>query len=180
MKLIALTTLSAAAVLTAQMALAVGSDDSAPPKPTETTMDCTDGQVWDEAKQVCADPKESRLDDDIRYGAARELAYDGQYENALKVLAAADNPQDPRILNYKGFTTRKLGDIDGAMKFYRAALALDPDYILARSYMGQALVEMGDLVGARAQLLEIRDRNGRDTWAYAALEKSLLGEITGY
>ena len=47
-------------------------------------------------------------------------------------------------------------------------------------YMGQALIEQGDVEGARVQLVEIRDRGGENTWAYRALLESLGGERTGY
>jgi tetratricopeptide (TPR) repeat protein len=174
-----LTTLSTLAALAAGgAALAAGSDDTAPPVKTETTEDCTKGQIWDEKTETCVTPKQGAMSDDAFFKAARELAYDGQYENALKVLAVAENQNDPRILNYKGFANRKAGRMAEGMAFYQAALAIDPDYILARSYMGQALVSEGDYLGARDQLVEIEARGGRDTWAYAALEKALLGEET--
>jgi tetratricopeptide (TPR) repeat protein len=160
------------------MTFAAGSDDTEPPVKTETTKDCKNGKIWDEEKEKCVKPVQGAMSDDVLFEAARELAYDGQYENALKVLAVAADQNDPRILNYKGFANRKAGRMEEGMAFYQAALSIDPDYILARSYMGQALVAEGDILGARDQLVEIEARGGRDTWAYAALEKALLGEET--
>jgi tetratricopeptide (TPR) repeat protein len=162
----------------AAMGLAAGSDDTKPPVKTETTKECKRGKIWDEKKAKCVNPVQGSLSDDALFKAARELAYDGQYENALKVLAVAEDQNDPRILNYKGFANRKAGRMEEGMAYYQAALAIDPDYILARSYMGQALVSEGDFLGARYQLLEIEARGGRETWAYASLEKALLGEET--
>jgi tetratricopeptide (TPR) repeat protein len=170
------TTLAALSIGAA--AHAAGSDDTEPPVKSETTETCTNGQIWDEKAQKCVTPEQGAMSDDALYRAARELAYDGQYENALKVLAVAENQNDPRILNYKGFASRKAGRMEEGMAYYQAALAIDPDYILARSYMGQALVAEGDFLGARDQLLEIEARGGRDTWAYAALEQALLGKET--
>ncbi len=43
------------------MALAAGSDDDTPPKPTKTTTECAEGTVWDEAKKDCVNPQESHL-----------------------------------------------------------------------------------------------------------------------
>ena len=163
---------AAALSLFATAALAVGADDSDPPKPTETSTECAKGEVWDEKSGACVKADSSRLDDDARYAAARELAHAGRYDEAMIVLAAA-NPDDPRILNYKGFVHRKTGKMDAAMEFYRRALEIDPDYILARSYMGQGLAELGDMDGARAQLAEIRARGGRDTWAYVSLKQAI-------
>ena len=159
----------------ASMGLAAGSDDTQPPVATETTEKCKDGQIWDKEKELCVDATSGALTDDDRYNAARELAYDGQYTNALTVLATAENQNDPRILNYKGFSLRKSGRFADGMVFYQAALEIDPDYILARSYMGQALISEGDFVGAKEQLIQIADRGGKDTWAYAALDQALRG-----
>ncbi|MEM8582143.1 MAG: tetratricopeptide repeat protein, partial [Pseudomonadota bacterium] len=57
--------------------------------------------------------------------------------------------------------------------YYEQALAADPDNLLARSYLGQGFVAVGNLTAARAQLQEIRARGGRETWAEFALETSI-------
>jgi tetratricopeptide (TPR) repeat protein len=167
-----------AALTPATAAVAAGSDDSAPPEPTETTTECADGQIWDDTAKACVTPEQGAMSDDALYRAARELAYAGHYDHALAVLAVAENQNDPRILNYKGFAHRKAGRMAEGMAYYQAALAIDPDYVLARSYMGQALVAEGDVLAARDQLQEIAARGGRDSWAYAALEEALLGRET--
>lgn len=164
-------------LLSASMAHALDTEDDAPPpKPSETSTQCAENQIWDPEAERCVAAQDSRFNDDQRFYAARELAFAGAYERALQVLAAASNPQDPRILNYTGFTLRKSGRTAEAMGYYRQALAIDPDDILARSYMGQALVDQGDIEGATAQLREIRARGGRDTWAYISLKQALSGK----
>ncbi len=164
----------------ATFALAAGSDSTKPPKPTATTTECTNGQIFDTRTARCTNAKESSLTDDDRYNAARELAYAGQYENALIVLASAEDQNDPRVLNYKGFANRKAGRVDVGMSYYQAALERNPDYILARSYMGQAFIQQGDFAAAEAQLREIKQRGGRDTWAYASLKLALGGQPSTY
>ncbi len=171
--------LTTLALSLAAPALAIGTQDEAPTNPTATTTECEDGQIWDPKTETCVEPKESRFNDDQRFEAARELAFAERYQDALKVLATAQNPHDPRILNYTGYALRRSGQIEAAMDHYNQALAIDPDYILARSYMGQALIDQGDFAGAQAQLLEIRLRGGRDTWAYVSLKQALVGK-TGY
>lgn len=161
-------------------AFAAGSDDTAPPVKTETTKTCKNGKVWDEKKARCVNPVQGSLSDDQIYNAARELAYDGQYENALAVLAVAADPNDPRILNYKGFANRKAGRLDVGMTYYQAALKVDPDYILARSYMGQAFITQGDVAAAKLQLAEIEQRGGKETWAHTALNQALRGKASTY
>jgi tetratricopeptide (TPR) repeat protein len=152
------------------------SDGTKPPPKTETTTKCADGKIWDKKRKECVVPKKSSFNDDDLYKAAREFAYAGQYDNALTVLHLAKNQDDPRILNYLGYANRKAGRMELGMSYYRKALQADENYILARSYMGQALMEQGDVQGARVQLVEIRDRGGENTWAY----RSLLQTLNGY
>lgn len=159
---------------------AAGGNSDTPPKTTRTTTECTDGKIFDEAAKACVDADQQSFNDDDRYDAVRELAYAGEYGRALDVIATADVPGDARFLNYQGFIQRKLGNMDAAMSFYTEALAIDPDYLLARSYMGQGLAATGDLDGARTQLAEIAARGGRETWSYVALKMALNGKPSNY
>lgn len=168
-------TLVAGMALLTSPAFAVGSDDETPPTPTDTTKACKDGQIFDEKTEACVDADKQSFNDDERYRAVRELAYAGAYDRALKVIASADDPKDARFLNYRGFILRQTGDMGGAMAFYAAALRSDPDYLLARSYMGMGLVQMGHISAGKAQLLEIADRGGAQTWAYRALKDAIDG-----
>ncbi|MCP5074349.1 MAG: tetratricopeptide repeat protein [Rhodobacteraceae bacterium] len=178
MKLVPLITAGFISAALATSAFAAGGDDGNAPKPTKTTEECEDGKVWDENKEECIEAEQSMFDDDFLYKNAREFAYAGQYDNAIKLLRLAQNPQDPRILNYLGFANRKAGRTELGMKYYRQALAIDPDYNLARSYMGQALVLDGDIDGAWVQLAEIANRGGKDSWPYLALKQSIAGTVT--
>jgi len=171
-----LSTFAAASALALTMnlpAFAAGSDSGEPPAATETTTECKDGKVWDKDKKECVAPDQSGFNDTKLYENARELAYAGQYDNAIKVLKVAKNQNDPRILNYMGFSNRKAGRMELGMAYYKKALAIDANYLLARSYMGQALMQQGDIDGARTQLVEICDRGGAETYAYRALYESL-------
>ncbi len=161
-------------------AFAVGDEDETPPKPTETTTECADGLVYDPKTETCLEPQNDAFNDDDRYRAVREFAYAGRYDDALRVLATADNPHDPRMLNYTGFVHRKLGRMDEAMAYYRAALEIDPDYSLARSYMGQGLVATGRIDEARLQLLEISARGGEGGWPYLSLSHALRRTASTY
>ena len=77
------------------------------------------------------------------------------------------------MLTYWGFTSRKLGDVEAAMAWYDAALAANPDNLLARAYRGMAYVEMGDLTLARAELEDIWERGGAGGWPEAALAQAI-------
>lgn len=162
-------------------AFAAGSDDTAPPTPTETTAKCKDGQVWDEKTKACIAPTDARLDDDTRFRAVRELAWAGRPEEALTVLQAMAEGDTDRVLTYKGFAHRKAGRLEEGLAHYARALARNPDNVLARSYLGQAYVEMDEIVLARAELDQIRARGGQGTWAEIALDTAIrTGQTTSY
>jgi len=162
-----------AALMFPMAAYAAGSSDSSPPKPTETTKVCKEGKIWDKQTKTCVDARESRIDDDTRYAAVRELAYAGEYDEALYVLATMSDQNESRVLTYYGFAHRKAGRAYTGMQYYRAALKVDPDNILARSYMGQGLVAAGGIDAARVQLAEIQARGGRDSWPEVSLRKAI-------
>lgn len=157
---------------------AAGSSSGDAPAATQTTTKCKNGEVYDKHKKKCVKPNKSSMNDTELFEAARELAYAGQYQNAINVLKVAKNQNDPRILNYMGFANRKAGRVDLAMTYYRKALAIDANYLLARSYMGQGLIAQGKIEEARAQLIEIRDRGGKDTYAYRSLYDALKTRLT--
>lgn len=164
--------LAGAVALTPMIGFAAGSGSSTPPTPTETTKTCTQGLIFDLATQTCMTPAQSTNDDNAMMDAVRELAYDGRYADARTVLDGLD-ARDSMVQTYYGFTARKMGDVEGGMAYYLTALAIDPNNNLARSYMGQGMVQIGDLVGAQAQLTEIRARDGRQTWPEVALRMAI-------
>ena len=162
-------------------ALAAGSDDTEPPPATQTSTECVKGQVWDEATQSCVDAESGQLDDDTRFRAVRELAWAGRPEDALIVLSAMTEGQTDRVLTYIGFANRKAGRMAEGLAAYDAALALNPDNLLCRSYLGQAYVEIGRIDLAQLQLDEIRARGGAGLWAETALQSAIqTGETHSY
>lgn len=174
--------LSAALIALPAFAFAAGGgNDSSPPKPTKTTKDCWGKRVWDVEKQRCVKPKQSSLSEQGLYEAVRELAYAGRYEDAQAVLAAMPDQRDDRVLTYWGFTNRKLGNIEAAQIFYMDAISSNPDNLLARSYMGQGMVESGDIEGARLQLAEIEARGGSYDWPGTSLRQAIyVGKTFNY
>lgn len=157
--------------------LAAGGDGDAP-TPTQTTKECKKGKVWSEKKNRCVKPENASLDDDTRYGAVREFAYAGQYENAQRVLETMADQTDDRVLTYWGFTHRKMGNVDLGMSFYERAIAINPDNLLVRSYMGQAHVEAGETYLAWVQLKEIRARGGGGGWPEQSLATAIETGVT--
>lgn len=185
------------AALTLPLALptagfAAGGESESKPKKTETTQNCLKARQWDpETKKYvrfsqpvngvwdadikkCVRPdKTSHLDSDTLYNAVRELAYAGRFGEVIQVLDQMPDQLDDRVLTYRGFTARKLGDLELADMYYDQAIATNPDNILARSYMGQGKLAAGDKVAAMTQLREIQARGGAGTWAEASLRSAI-------
>jgi tetratricopeptide (TPR) repeat protein len=120
-----------------------------PPKPK---IDCTAAE--NAGKAACAAQHGQTADDKV-YESAYWKAKSGDYAAALEIAATAENKDDPRILRVTGFATRKLGDVEGGMKYYRRALAINPADTRTRQYMGEAFLTKGDLASASEQLGEI-------------------------
>jgi tetratricopeptide (TPR) repeat protein len=120
------------------------------------------------------------MDEDALYDTARELAYFERPEEAIILLKQIGNQNQPRVQNYLGFANRKAGRMEDAMMYYNVALSMDPNYVLARSYMGQGLLEQGDFGGAYAQLREIKERAGTHNRSYEMLASAITGLPTDY
>lgn len=162
-------------------AMAAGTEDANPPPKTETSTKCKKDEVWDEKTKKCVKPDTTGLNDDDRFKAVRELAYAGRPDDALAVLAAMTEGDTDRVLTYKGFANRKAGRIDLGMQYYAAALKQNPDNLLARSYMGQGYVEMGETKLAMLQLDEIVQRGGKGTWSEQSLRQAIgTGQTINY
>jgi tetratricopeptide (TPR) repeat protein len=151
---------AAAAAIIALPALVLSTDgaramgDPPPPKPR---VDCS--KKANKGKAECKQLKDEMSDDEIYYGGYW-LARAGKYQEALDLLRTAKTQRDPRILNYIGFVTRKLGRLDEAMGYYAKALELNPNYTVARAYLGEAFLQKGNVEKAREQLAEIEKRCG--------------------
>ncbi|MEC9367730.1 MAG: tetratricopeptide repeat protein [Pseudomonadota bacterium] len=97
------------------------------------------------------------------YKKAVELAEAGKYAEAIDALKALNKPEDPRVLNYLGYSTRKMGKPEDALVFYDKAIAIEPDFAPAREYRGEAYIQLGKIDKAKAELVEIERICGNKT-----------------
>ncbi len=178
----AIIALSMAAVVSVPLpALAAGSGDSAP---TTTSVKkripkCKKGKVFSLRRKKCIKAKKSELDDNNIFLAGRQLAFDGRYVEAIEVLTLASDLNNPKILNYLGYSHRKAGRVDVGLGYYKQALAIDPDYTLVREYMGEAFLQKRDFNSAKGQLAEIRKRCGITCREYTLLATAISDVIAG-
>ena len=81
-----------------------------------------------------------------------------KYKKALNHLleANAEDPGNPDILNYLGFTSRKLGDFKNSEIYYLLGLEIDPNHVGINEYLGELYVVTNriDLAKERLKVLE--------------------------
>tara|TARA_B100001059_G_C17571628_1_gene445254 strand:+ start:145 stop:627 length:483 start_codon:yes stop_codon:yes gene_type:complete len=80
------------------------------------------------------------------------------YEKAQKLLIKSNdkNPNSADILNYLGFTTRKLGDFVEGEKYYLQGLSIEPKHVGINEYLGELYVVTNkiDLAKERLEVLK--------------------------
>ena len=80
------------------------------------------------------------------------------YKKAAKLLHKAnkEDPANPDILNYLGFTERKLGNYKDSEVYYLIGLEIDPDHHGINEYLGELYVATNrmDLAKERLKVLE--------------------------
>lgn len=119
---------------------------------------------------ACIGAANARIADEDLFYAGYWLARLGRYGEAIAYLDRVAEP-DARTLTYLGFAKRKSGDVAAAFPHYRKALALDPGFVVARAYLGEALLTTGDVAGARHELEEIARHCGTTCAAYDELAR---------
>ncbi|MDX2259019.1 MAG: tetratricopeptide repeat protein [Hyphomicrobiaceae bacterium] len=155
-------------VLAMVAAAPVAAKDTDPERPACDHLDRTSP-----AFAACAVPAaEAPASDDELFYAAYWLARTGSPAEAVALLDRIAAP-DSRVATYLGYAKRKLGRLEEAFADYGRALALDPDNVVARSYLGEAHLERGDVTAARHELDEIERRRGRRCAEYVELAEAV-------
>jgi tetratricopeptide (TPR) repeat protein len=155
--------LSLAATGAATTAFAAGTD----------SKDCPAGQTWSDSARKCVPANSDQLIDQEVTERGRQLARDGNYEEAIALLSTLEGRANSVALTYLGYSYRKLGQVDLGLSYYHQALALDPDDVDAREYLGEGYVATGQIDLARTQLAEIEQRCGTTCEQYEELEEAI-------
>ncbi len=128
-------------------------------------------------RKACVKVVSGVLPDEDLYQQGRLLAKDGEYDWALTVLAAVSDQNDPRVLNYTGYSHRKAGRLETGIAFYRKALDINPNFVLAREYLGEGYVAAGRIDLAKVQLAEIGKRCGETCEEYKDLSEAITTAV---
>ena len=75
-------------------------------------------------------------------------------EKALK-----KDKKNPDILNYMGYTTRKVGNFDQAEKFYLEGLKIKPNHNGINEYLGELYVQTNQIEKANERLAVLKNCN---------------------
>ena len=83
------------------------------------------------------------------------------YAQAFKKLEKAYkiDKKNPDILNYMGFTTRKVGNFDQAEKFYLEGLKIKPNHNGINEYLGELYVQTNQINKANERLAVLKNCN---------------------
>ena len=84
-----------------------------------------------------------------------------RYKKAIEYLTLAnkEKPKDPDTLNYLGYASRKIGNLEIAEKYYLEGLALDPKHIGINEYLGELYVITKRIDKAKERLEILKNCN---------------------
>ncbi len=166
--------LIAAVICLALPTLAYGAADDAPRQPA-----CIKGYVVDPQTKKCVKKTSATVPDKAITDQAWLWAYAGDYTYAIELFAEVAAKGDPSALNGLGYSHRKLGKMDLAIGFYKRALAIDPNYLLARNYLAKGYLAIGRIEPALQQLVEIGKRCHAPCKLYHDLKSALIVADSG-
>ena len=83
------------------------------------------------------------------------------YSQAFKKFEKAytKDKKNPDILNYLGYTSRKIGNFDQAEKFYLKGLSIKPDHNGINEYLGELYVQTNRIDKANERLEVLKNCN---------------------
>ena len=139
-----------------------------------TPIKCNPGWVLHSSGQYFV-RAQSHLDQDLLYRQGRALALAGAYDDALALLRAADQT-DSMVLTMIGYSKRKSGAVEEGIGYYHRALAINPDNVNTREYLGEGYVAMGRIDLAQEQLDRIGAICGDDCEQYLDLAAAMAGD----
>ena len=114
----------------------------------------SDVSLYDEAVKLVK--RAGKLERKDKLDKAKKL-----YSQAFTKLEKAHkkNKKDPDILNYMGFTSRKVGNFEIAEKFYLQGLSIKPNHNGINEYLGELYVQTNRIDKANERLAILKNCN---------------------
>ena len=148
-----------------------------------TQMKCKTGEVVKTIRKKgrkptkkCVKATAGIIPDGELYAQGYLLAKTGNYDWALSVFDAITDKQNTDVLTMIGYSNRKAGRLEIAVSYYDQALAMNPNYVRAREYLGEGYVAAGRIDLAKLQLDEIANRAGTSSEEYIDLSKVIAAK----
>ena len=142
--------------------MAAGSDSSSSSSSSSSGGESNKPSFYDDAVKLVK--RAGKLEKKAKPDKAKKL-----YAQAFKKLEKAykKDKKNPDILNYMGFTTRKIGNFDQAEKFYLKGLSIKPNHTGINEYLGELYVPTNRIDKAKERLEVLKNCNCNE---YSELE----------
>ena len=130
--------------------MAAGSDSSSSSSGSENSKE----SLYDDAVKLVK--RAGKLEKKDKTEKAKKL-----YAQAFKKLEKAykTDKKNPDILNYMGYTTRKVGNFNQAEKFYLEGLKIKPNHNGINEYLGELYVQTNQINKANERLAVLKNCN---------------------
>ena len=130
--------------------MAAGSDSSS----SSSSGDSIKNSLYADAVKLVK--RAGKLEKKDKTEAAKKL-----YSQAFKKLETAykSDKKNPDILNYMGFTTRKVGNFNKAEKYYLEGLKINPSHNGINEYLGELYVQTNRIDKANERLAVLKNCN---------------------
>ena len=135
--------------LISQFLYAAGSDSSG----SESSGDSKSNYYKDAKTLIKRAGKQEKKE---KVDKAKKL-YSQAFEKLEKAYSSDEN--NPDILNYMGYTSRKIGKFEQAEKFYLKGLSIKPDHNGINEYLGELYVQTNRIEKANERLEVLKNCN---------------------
>ena len=121
---------------------------------SDSSSDTSETSLYDQAVKLVK--RAGKLEKKDKGERAKKL-----YSQAFKKLNTAykSDKKNPDILNYMGFTSRKIGNFKEAENYYLKGLDLDPKHNGINEYLGELYVQTNRLDKANERLAVLKNCN---------------------
>ena len=121
---------------------------------SDSSSDTSETSLYDQAVKLVK--RAGKLEKKDKGERAKKL-----YSRAFKKLNTAykSDKKNPDILNYMGFTSRKIGNFKEAENYYLKGLDLDPKHNGINEYLGELYVQTNRIDKANERLAVLKNCN---------------------
>ena len=121
---------------------------------SDSSSDSSQDSLYNDAVKLVK--RAGKLEKKAKTDKAKKL-----YTQAFSKLEKAykSDKKNPDILNYMGYTTRKVGNFEQAERFYLEGLKINPDHNGINEYLGELYVQTNQIDKANERLSVLKNCN---------------------